>query len=83
MRLKIKTTGLLGQFLPQGSERNRGEVDVPDGGTARDLLNTLNIPDDGRCFVCVNDTMLQPAELDSTVLSEMDKIILMAPITAG
>lgn len=83
MRLNVKTTGLLGRFLPEGSERNRGIVELADGGTAKDLLDTLNIPVDGRCYVCVNDTMLQPQELEGTALSQTDKIVLMAPITAG
>jgi len=80
---RIKTTGLLGQFLPEGSKRNRGEVELPDGSTAQDLLNALAIPDDGRCYVCINDTMLQTTELDKTVLTDADKIVLMAPLAAG
>lgn len=83
MKVSIKTTGLLGKYLPEGSQRNRGDVDIPDGSTARDLLNTLAIPDDGRCYVCINDSMLQSAELDNTVLAASDTIVLMAPITAG
>lgn len=83
MRLSVKTTGLLGKYLPEGSKRNRGDVDLPDGSTARNLLNTLAIPDDGRCYVCINDSMLQAEELDTTVLVATDKIVLMAPITAG
>ncbi len=83
MQLSIKTTGLLGRHLPQGSSRNRGVVELPDGSTVQDLLNTLAIPDDGRCYVSLNDSMLQADELDSTVLTETDKIVLMAPITAG
>ncbi|MEM7257361.1 MAG: MoaD/ThiS family protein [Pseudomonadota bacterium] len=83
MRLSIKTTGLLGKFLPEGSQRNRGEVELPAGSTVRDLLNTLAIPDDGRCYVSINDSMLRADELDTTVLDASDKIVLMAPISAG
>jgi sulfur carrier protein ThiS len=83
MILNVKTTGLLGQYLPEGSERNRGAVELPDGSTARDLLSALGIPDDGRCYISVNDTMLRGEEVDGTVLSDTDKIILMAPMTAG
>lgn len=83
MQLSIKTTGLLGNYLPEGSQRNRGEVALPEGSTVRDLLNQLAIPDDGRCYVSLNDTMLQADDLDNTVLCATDKVVLMAPITAG
>ena len=83
MHISVKTTGLLGKYLPAGSSRNRGEVELPDNSTARDLLNTLAIPDDGRCYVSINDTMLQAEELATTVIKHDDKVVLMAPIRAG
>ena len=83
MQLTIKTTGLLGKHLPEGSARNRGVVELPIGSTASDLLQALAIPDDGRCYVSVNDSLLHADELDATVLTESDTIVLMAPITAG
>ncbi len=83
MLISVKTTGLLGKYLPAGSSRNRGDVELPDHSTARDLLTALAIPDDGRCFVCINDNMLQPEELDATAINSDDKVVLMAPIRAG
>ena len=83
MIISVKTTGLLGQYLPPGSSRNRGDVELPDNSTTRDLLNTLAIPDDGRCYVSINGTMLQSQEIDTTVISGDDEVVLMAPIRAG
>ena len=83
MQITVKTTGLLGKYLPDGSSRNKGVVELPDSSTARDLLVKLKVPDDGRCTVILNDTLLQADEIDKTLLNEQDAITLMAPITAG
>jgi len=81
--ITVKTTGLLGKYLPPGSKRNRGEVEVADGSTVQQLLDTLGVPDNGRCYVTFNSTLLKSAELAQTVISEEDEIVLMAPIGAG
>ena len=83
MQITVKTTGLLGKYLPDGSSRNKGVVELPDSSTARDLLLKLQVPDDGRCSVIFNDTLLQAEEINNTVITEQDAITLMAPITAG
>jgi len=83
MKLSIKTTGLLGQYLPEGSARNRGTVELAERSTVQQLIEQLNIPDNGRCHVTLNGTILQRANWDSTVLNATDEIVLMAPISAG
>ena len=83
MRITVKTTGLLGKHLPEGSSRNKGVVEIPDNSTVLDLLQQLSIPDNGRCYVTFNGTVLQKNELDTTVITPADAITLMAPITAG
>ncbi len=83
MQITVKTTGLLGKYLPEGSSRNKGVVELPDDSTVRDLLLHLQIPDDGRCYVTFNDALLQAEQFDSTIIKEDDAITLMAPITAG
>lgn len=83
MQITIKTTGLLGKYLPEGSSRNKGVVEIPEQSTVRHLLDQLNIPDNGRCYVTFNNTLLQPEAFNTTFITEQDVITLMAPITAG
>lgn len=82
MILSIKTTGLLGRHLPDGSERNRGDVELADGSSVQALLDLLAIPD-GRCLVTINGTLLQQEDFNSTVLQATDTVVLMAPLAAG
>jgi len=83
MKLTIKTTGLLGKYLPEGSARNKGTVKLADESTVRHLIDQLNIPDNGRCHVTLNGALLQSDKWDSTVLNATDDLVLMAPISAG
>ena len=83
MKLTVRTTGLLGKYLPEGSARNNGTVALAEHSTVRQLIDQLGIPDNGRCHVTLNGTLLQIDSWDSTVLSATDEIILMAPLSAG
>lgn len=83
MKLTIKTTGLLGKYLPDGSARNKGIVEINEHSTVRQLIDQLNIPDNGRCHVTLNGALLQSDKWDSTILNAADDIVLMAPISAG
>lgn len=83
MQLTVKTTGLLGKYLPEGSSRNKGVVELVSGSTVRQLLDQLGIPDNGRCHVTLNGSLLQPDKWHSTTLTATDEIILMAPLSAG
>jgi len=82
MILSVKTTGLLGKYLPPGSARNRGDVDLPDNSNVEDLITQLGITN-GRCLVTVNGNLIQPEEYAATILTETDKVVLMAPLAAG
>ncbi len=83
MIISVKTTGLLGRYLPEGSARNRGDVEIADHSTVQDLLNTLAIPDNGRCYVAHNGTVLKTEELANAVIMADDDIVLMTAISAG
>ena len=83
MILTVKTTGLLGKYLPEGSARNKGTVKLDDHSTIRQLLDHLNIPDNGRCHVTLNGSLVQGHDWASTALCASDDIVLMAPISAG
>lgn len=83
MKLTVKTTGLLGKYLPQGSSRNKGVVDIDDHSTIQQLIEHLGVPDNGRCHVTVNGSMVQKDQWASTTLTGTDDVVLMAPISAG
>lgn len=83
MIVSVKTTGLLGQYLPPGSGRNRGDVELPENSSVQNLIDQLGIPDDGRCLVTINGELLQAEAFSTTTLTATDKVVLMAPLAAG
>lgn len=82
MILSVKTTGLLGKFLPEGSARNLGDVELDDNSSVRTLLDQMAVPD-GRCMVTVNGELVHKEDFEKTILNETDKVVLMAPLAAG
>ncbi len=68
--------------MPEGSGRNRGDVELPDDSSVQTLLDQLAIPE-GRCLVTINGTLLQKEEFNTTLLSASDTVVLMAPLAAG
>ena len=44
MKLAVRTGGLLGKYLPEGSARNSAEIDLPEGITAAALIERLGMP---------------------------------------
>ena len=72
----------MGKYLPEGSARNLGDVELPDSSSVSALLDHLAVPD-GRCVVTVNGELIQKEEFQSTVLTATDKVVLMAPLAAG
>ncbi len=54
MKIAVRTGGLLGKYLPEGSARNSAELEVPEGASARDVLERLGRPSDGGYLVIHN-----------------------------
>jgi len=83
MRIHVKTAGLLGKYLPQGSERNRAELDVADGSTPIDVMQQLGVPLEGRYLISVNGTALPVDARAGHRLAEDDSLAIMPPLSGG
>jgi len=83
MNIKIKTGGLLGKYLPAGGNRNRAELEVPEGATPRDVIKLLNMPPTGTYLVIVNGDAVPPSEQASLSLVENDTLAIMPPLKGG
>lgn len=83
MRIHIKTAGLLGEYLPPGSARNRAQLDVEDGATPADVIASLGMPPDGRYLVALNGELVTERLRSATKLSEDDELSIMPPLKGG
>lgn len=82
MRIKVKTTGLLGKYLPAGS-RNIAELEVTDAATPLDVIKQLGMPIDGNYLVALNGDVVTKSERETRTLAENDKLSIMPPLKGG
>lgn len=81
--IEVRTTGLLGEYLPEGSEENRAEIEVAEGATPADVMKQLGMPVEDNYLVSLNDTVVPRSERATRTLSENDTLAIMSPIKAG
>lgn len=83
MKIRVKTGGLLGKYLPPGSETNRAEIEIPSGTTPVGVMERLGIPTSGHYLVTVNGTALPESGRRSAVLEDGDHLAIMPPLRGG
>ena len=79
----MKTAGLLGAYLPPGSERNRAVIRVNPGTTPLDVMRQLGMPLESSYLVSLNGTLVRLAERDRQVLEDDDQLAIMPPLKGG
>lgn len=83
MRISLRTGGVLGQYLPPGSEKNRGTLEVEPGTTPRDVMEKLGFPAERTYLVILNGTAIPKAERESRALAEDDELAILPPLKGG
>lgn len=83
MRITVKLYATLGEYLPQGSERNVGALDIPEGSTVGAVIKELNLPADLVHLVLINGAYVEPEARAKTVLREGDAVAVWPPVAGG
>ncbi len=83
MRIAVKTGGLLGRYLPEGSARNAAELEVAEGASARDVIAQLAMPPEGSYLVIHNGAAVPKAARAACRLSAGDELAIMPPLKGG
>jgi sulfur carrier protein ThiS len=83
MRIAVRTGGLLGKYLPPGSARNSAQLEMPEGATARDVIERLGMPLDGGYLVIRNGVAVPKGERASCRLTANDELAIMPPLKGG
>ncbi len=79
MRVTVSCFGALRDYLPPGAMGNRASVEVPEGTTVADLIETLGAPGHLVYALLVDEDM---AHKDRR-LHEGATVTLMPPFTGG
>lgn len=83
MLINVRTGGVLGQYLPAGSEKNRANLDIEAGATPRDVMEKLGFPAERTYLVILNGTAIPKAERESRALAEDDELAILPPLKGG
>ncbi len=83
MHITLKTGGLLKRYLPEGTDGNTAEIDVPDGLSILGALEHLGAPTDGNYLIIVNNSAVPPSTRGDVTLSDGDSMSLMPPLKGG
>ena len=78
IKIEVRLFATLATFLPRG-EGNTTTVELPDGATVEDLVQTLAIPDDLPRITLVNGRNAEP---DQPLVSG-DLVTLFPPLAGG
>ena len=83
MKIRVKTAGLLGGYLPPGSARNQAVLRVEEGATPLDVMRKLGMPLGDRYLVSLNGSVVRQADRGTRVLDEDDQLAIMPPLKGG
>jgi molybdopterin converting factor small subunit len=79
VKVKIVCYGAMRDYLPEGAQGNRAEVDVPERATPEVVGSTIGTPKGLLYAVLVNGDQ-QPLHSE---LAEGDEVTLMPPFAGG
>lgn len=83
MKITVRTGGLLGKYLPAGSDNNRAEIEVPDDATPQQVMAQLGVPLDGSYLISLNGSAVPKAQRSEMRLTENDTLAIMPPLRGG
>lgn len=82
MKIQVKTTGILDEYLPPGSD-NPAELNVEGNVTPMDVVRRLGMPANDKYLIAVNGDVLPRSEHAEFKLSESDIVAIMPPLKGG
>lgn len=79
MMIEVKLFATLDKYLPPGSEKHTGKIEVPEGVSAAQILEKLGIPPEMPKILLINGVHSSSEDL----LKEGDSLALFPPLAGG
>ncbi len=83
MRIRFKLYASLGRYLPEGTQGNAIEIEVPADASAHSIIDRYNVPRRLTHLVLVNGVFADKAQRDAAVLKDGDTVAVWPPIAGG
>lgn len=82
MKIQVKTTGILDDYLPANSD-NSAEIEVNEDVTPMDVVRRLGMPANEKYLIAVNGDVIPQSEHAAFTLSAHDTLAIMPPLKGG
>jgi len=83
VKITVKTSGLLGRYLPAGNAGNQAEIEVAEGITPQGVIEQLGMPPDGSYLVIRNGETVPKADRGRMHLQAGDTLAIVPPLKGG
>ncbi|MCP4143137.1 MAG: MoaD/ThiS family protein [Chloroflexi bacterium] len=79
MKISVKLIATYRELLPEGTQGNKIEIDVPEGTKVSDIMAQFDVPQDDSSVIVVNGLTVTL----STILVEGDEVSAFSAIAGG
>ncbi len=83
MKITLKLFATLAEHLPCGATDNALDIEVPDGATLNEVIDSHRIPRASAHLVLVNGVYAAAVDRDSASLKEGDTLAIWPPVAGG
>jgi sulfur carrier protein ThiS len=83
MKISVRLVAYVGDAVDGIDETGRGELELPDGATVSDALESLDVAGAEMYLTLVNDSAVRPSDQDDTILQDGDELAVFPPIKGG
>lgn len=83
MRITFKLFATLGDYLPPGARFNQIELDLTQGATVAEVIDTHALPPKLVHLVLINGHFVPPTERATRALVDGDVLAIWPPIAGG
>lgn len=83
MKITVKTSGLLGKYLPGGDGGNEAQIEVEEEITPQGVIETLGMPPEGSYLVIRNGETVPKAARETVHLQAGDTLAIVPPLKGG
>jgi len=83
MKVNLQFYATLGEYLPEGAQRNCAEIYINPNDTVTDIIQSYHVPNNMAHLVLLNGVYLAPSRREETTLAEGDVLAVWPPIAGG
>lgn len=83
MKITLKLYASLGQHLPDSAERNEATIDIAEGTSILDVLDSYHVPREACHLVLLNGVFQAPFERGEARMKDGDHLAVWPPVAGG